>query len=77
MAQKKKVQVVAKAAAKPVLRKATPTKAAPALVKVAKVKAEVTQKASVSKSKPAAAAVVAKTAVTSVKKVPPSQPQGH
>lgn len=70
MAQKKKVQVVAKAAAKPVLRKATPTKAAPALVKVAKVKAEVTQKASVSKSKPAAAAVVAKTAVTSVKKVP-------
>ncbi len=67
MAQKKKVQVVAKAAAKPVLRKATPVKAAPALVKVSKVKAELTQKAPVSKTKPAAAAVVAKTAVKSIK----------
>ena len=70
MAQKKKYQVVAKAAAKPVLRKAAPSKAAPALVKIAKVKAELTQKAPVSKSKPAAAAVVAKTGVKSVKKAP-------
>ena len=70
MAQKKKVQVVAKSAAKPVSRKAAPAKAAPALVKVAKVKAELTQKVPVSKTKPAVAAVVAKTAPKSVKKAP-------
>ena len=70
MAQKKKVQVVAKSAAKPVSRKAAPAKAAPALVKVAKVKAEVTQKVPVSKTKPAATAVVAKSAPKSVKKAP-------
>ncbi len=72
MAQKKKVQVVAKSAAKPVARKTAPSKAAPALVKVAKVKAEVAQKAPVSKSKPAPVIIVAKpvTVAKPVKKVP-------
>ncbi len=72
MAQKKKVQVVAKSAAKPVARKTAPAKAAPALVKVAKVKAELAQKAPVSKSKPAPVIVVAKpvTVAKPVKKVP-------
>ncbi len=70
MAQKKKVQVVAKTPAKPVSRKASPAKAAPALVKVAKVKAEVTQKAPVSKTKPVAVAVAAKATPKPMKKVP-------
>ena len=70
MAQKKKVQVVAKSAAKPVSRKAAPAKAAPALSKIAKVKVEVAQKAPVSKSKPAAAAVPVKTAPKTLKKAP-------
>ncbi len=70
MAQKKKVQVAAKSAAKPVSRKATPVKAAPALVKVAKVKIEVAQKVPVSKTKSAPIAVIAKAAPKAVKKAP-------
>ena len=70
MAQKKKVQVVAKSAAKPVSRKTALVKAAPALVKVAKVKADVAQKAPVSKTKPAPVVVVAKTVPKTVKKAP-------